>query len=81
MDISSPFPFTSGKNHKSIKQKLFWYGLIDFYSGKMLHSFHYNKKKLVEFVKEAYKFMKLHKTPIKIIRMGNGGENAPVVLK
>ena len=81
LDISSPFPLTSGKNHTPIKQKLYWYGLIDFYSGKMLHSFRYNKNKLVNFVEDTYNFMKSHKTPIKILRMDNGGENTPVADK
>ena len=81
LDISGPFPLTSGKNHTPIKQKLFWYGLIDFYSGKMIHSFRYNKNELVSFVEEAYTFMKSRKTPIKILCMYNGGENLPVVAK
>ena len=78
LDISGPFPLTSGKHHRSIKQKMYWYGLIDHFSSKTMNSFRYNKSELVDFVGEAFEFMKTRGTPIKIIRIDNAGENAIV---
>ena len=75
LDISGPFPLTSGKYHRPIQQKLYWYGLVDHNSSKMIHFFEHDKKHLVEFIDQAYSFMKTRKTPIKHIRLDNAGEN------
>ena len=81
LDISGPFPLTSGKNNRPIQQKLYWYALSDYYSGKTLNTFKHSKDELVDFVTEAYNFMKTRHTPIKNLRMDNAGENQAVKQK
>lgn len=78
LDISGPFPLTSGRSHIKIRQQLYWYGLTDHYSRKMICSMSHDKNSLVEFVNQAYTLMKNRKTPIKCIRMDNAGENIAV---
>ena len=75
LDISGPFPLTSGVFSRSIQHKLFWYGMTDHYSSKMISAFGHTKKDLVDFVDQTYEFMKTRGTPIKCIRMDNAGEN------
>ena len=78
LDISGPFPLTGGKWNKAIKEKLYWYGLSDHYSKKMLMNFGNNKSQIVIFVRQAHDFMKTRGTPIQTIRMDNSGENKEV---
>ena len=78
LDITGPFPLTSGTNHRPINQKLYWFSMIDHYSKKMVNSFHSQKDALVDFVAEAHAFMRGRKTPIQTIRMDNAGENVAV---
>ena len=74
LDISGPFPITSGKFHREIQKKIYWYGLSDHYSSKMILEFRYTKSELVDFVEKAYNIMKTRGTPILAIRMDNAGE-------
>ena len=78
LDITGPFPMTSGINHRPINQKLYWFGIIDHYSKKMINAFHCRKDALIDFVTEAQVFMTARKTPIRSIRMDNAGENLAV---
>ena len=78
LDTSGPFPLTSGRNHKPVQEKLYWFGLSDHYSRKMLMNFGNKKSQLEFFVRQAYEFMKTRGTPIQIIRMDNAGENKVV---
>ena len=78
LDISGPFPLTSGRYNRPVQQKLYWYTMLDYYSGKTLNAFKHTKDELVDFVNEAYSFMKAHNTSIKNIRMDNAGENQAV---
>ena len=64
LDISGPFPITSGVNHTPTKQKLYWAALIDHFSKKMISSFLYKKNDLLTFVQQAHTFMKSRRTPI-----------------
>ena len=43
-----------------------------------MNAFKYTKSELVDFVTEAYQFMKTRGTPIEIIRIDNAGENEKV---
>jgi hypothetical protein len=56
VDITGPFPLTGGKWHKSIRNKMFWYGMSDEFSGKMISSFQYEKSKLVDMVAETFDY-------------------------
>ena len=44
VDITGPFPLTATRWHKPIRNKLYWYGISDQYSGKMLTAFQYSKE-------------------------------------
>ena len=48
VDITGPFLLTATKWHKAIHNKLYWYGISDQYSGKMLTIFQYSKRKFGE---------------------------------
>ena len=74
LDISGPFPITSGKFHREIQKKIYWYGLSDHYSSKMILEFRYTKSELVDFVEKAYNIMKTRGTLILAIRKDNAGE-------
>ena len=50
LDISGPFHLTTGKHHRFIQQKLFWYGITDHYSSKMISRYNFTKSELVIFV-------------------------------
>ena len=78
LDVTGHFPLTSGTNHCSINQKLYWLEIIDHYSKKMINSFHSHKDALIKFVSEAHVFMTTRKTPIQAIRMDNVGENLAI---
>ena len=78
LDITGPFPLTGGKYHQAIQHKLFWYGINDHFSKKMISSFRYTKSELVAFVNEACTFMISRGTPIQAVRMDNAGENIAV---
>ena len=39
VDITGPFPLTHTKWHKHTNNKLFWYGISDQFSGKMISAF------------------------------------------
>ena len=43
-----------------------------------MNAFKYTKSELIDFVTEAYQFMKIRGTPIKILTMDNAGENEKV---
>ena len=78
LDISGPFPLTSGIKHRPTRFKLYWCAIIDHYSRKMLSSFKYTKSDLIDFVREAYSIYSARKHFIKCIRLDNAGENAAV---
>ena len=78
VDITGPFPLTGGKWHKSIRNKMFWYGMIDEFSGKMISSFQYEKSKLVDMVAETFDFFNGREQKVKHVRMDNAGENQAV---
>ena len=78
LDISGPLPLTGGKWNKAIKEKLYWYGLSDHYSKKILMNFGHNKSQIVIFFRQAHDFMKTCGTPIQTIKMDNSGENKEV---
>ena len=78
VDISSPFPLTATKWHKSIRNKLFWYGISDQYSGKMLSSFQFSKNDLVKLVDETFKYFKDRNKKVEFLQMDNAGENLAV---
>ena len=78
LDITGPFPLTSGTTHCSINQKIYLFGIIDHYSKKMINSFHPHKDALIDFVSKAQVFMSARKTPIQAIRMDNAGENLAI---
>ena len=75
LDITEPFPITGEKHNVALKQKLYWYSMIDYYSGKTINAFCYTKTKIIDFVKESYAYMNTRKTPIMNLRMDNTGEN------
>ena len=78
VDITGPFPLTATKWHKSISNKLFWYGISDQYSGKMLTSFQYTKSDLVKLVDETFTYFKGRNKKVQYLRMDNAGENIAV---
>ena len=78
MDISGPFPLTSGRKHQPLKNKLYWYGIVDEFSGKMISSFHFKKNNLVTMFKEVVNYFKGRNCPVKFVRMDNAGENLEV---
>ena len=78
VDITGPFPLTATKWHKATRNKLFWYGISDQFSGKMISAFNYNKQELVELVDETFKYFKGRAKPVQYLRMDNAGENQAV---
>ena len=78
VDITGPFPLTGGKWHKSIRNKMFWYGMSDEFSGKMISSYQYEKSKLVDMVAETFEYFSGRGQKVKHIRMDNAGENQAV---
>ena len=75
LDITGPFPITGRKHNVALKRKLYWYSMIDYYSGKTINAFRYTKTKIIDFVKDSYVYMNTRKTPIINLRMDNAGEN------
>ena len=73
VDITCSFPLTATKWHKSTRDKLFWHGNSDQFSGKMITSFQYTKTKLVELVNETFKYVKGRKSNVKYSQMDNVG--------
>ena len=49
VDITGPFPLTHTKWHKHTNNKLFWYGISDQYSGKMISAYKYTKNRIGDF--------------------------------
>jgi len=78
VDITGPFPLTGGKWHTSIRYKMFWYGMSDEFSGKMISSFQYEKSTLVDMVAETFDYFKGRDHKVKHLRMDNAGENQAV---
>ena len=54
INITGPFPLTGTKWHRAIRNKLYWYGMSDQKSGKMISSFQFNKDNRVDFVVETF---------------------------
>ena len=78
VDITGPFPLTATKWHKATRNKLFWYGVSDQFSGKMVSSFNYNKSELVDMIDETFKYFQGRSKKVKYLRMDNAGENQAV---
>ena len=78
VDITGPFPLTATHWHKATRNKLFWYGVSDQFSGKMITSFQYSKKELVVLIDETFKYFKGREKDVKYLRIDNAGENQAV---
>ena len=78
VDITGPFPLTATRWHKAIRNKLYWYGISDQYSGKMLTAFQFSKDNLVKLVDETFKYFKGQDKKVEYLRMDNAGENLAV---
>ena len=78
VDITGPFPLTATKWHRTTRNKLFWYGISDQFSGKMISSFNYNKNELVDMIDETFKYFEGRTKKVQYMRMDNAGENQAV---
>jgi transposase InsO family protein len=84
LDISGPFPIrrTLVDPYKTkVRGTLYWMGLSDQYSSKMLMSFGITKDGLYSMLEECIVHMDLLGHPIKTIRMDNAVENTSRALK
>ena len=78
VDITGPFPLTTTKWYTSTQHKLFWYGISDQFSGKMISAFNYSKNELVDLVSEMFKYFKGRNKSVKYLHMDNVGKNQAV---
>ena len=84
LDISGPFPIrkTLDDPYKTeTRGNLYWMGLSDQYSSKMLMSFGITKDGLFAMLEECIVHMDVLGHPIKTIRMDNAAENKSRALK
>lgn len=84
LDISGPFPIrkTVEDVYKTVERgNLYWIGMSDHFSTKMLMSFDKAKDGLYAMVEDTIIHMDLLGHPIKKIRMDNAGENTSRGLK
>ena len=79
MKVSRWMPMTRiTRKLKAIRNKLYWYGISDQYSGKMLTAFQYWKDNLVKLVDETFKYFIGQDKKVEYLRMDNVGENLAV---
>ena len=78
VDITGPFPLTATKWHRTTRNKLFWYGISDQFSSKMISSFNYNMNESVDMIDETFKYFEGRTKKVQYMRMDNAGENQAV---
>ena len=84
LDISGPFPIRKTIDdvyQTESRSNMYWMGMSDQYSTKMLMSFDKSKDGLYSMVEDCIIHMDLLGHPIKTIRMDNAGENTSRGLK